>query len=479
MHYLLRFTLARRMSYTLQGNVSRYSFVSDSSRAWVEHHRHPRKRGNRVSKRMGSAWARQSAVPIAVIIGGPGVFWAGMGLAQADTTSHAAPADGDLAVPSRVSKVYEDLRRSTRQHRLRAEKGGPWGAYAKRKLRFQQEIGFQWSLDISLLQQWGLPNGGRPSLQFLAGLSLSYDLFGDDILGTGSLQFAGTLATYPTEQTAADTGSDLGIISTINDWPVSQRQLDQLTYTQSSPTGRLSISVGQFPFDNFDGNRYLDNQQQDFVNYIFAQNGSATYAAAGLGAYAQFSPAKSVKLAVGFQYPNNASVATLTVPGLDTGDHAWVAFAQWTPALATDRSGAYSLTYYESPTGSQQPATRGWSLNAAQDLDKHWALFGRANSAYSTTASIRASYALGLALKDPLDRNPGDRIGLAIGYSEPGDPPAVPEDARRERVVESYWNWSVLGGLLLTPDVQLILDPALDPARDSVWVLSLRTTLVF
>jgi hypothetical protein len=93
-------------------------------------------------------------------------------------------------------------------------------------LRLQQETGFQWSLDISLLQQWGLPNGVRPSLQFLAGLSLSYDLFRDDTLGMGSLQFAGTLATYPTEQNAADTGSSLGIISAINDWPVSQRQFD-------------------------------------------------------------------------------------------------------------------------------------------------------------------------------------------------------------------------------------------------------------
>jgi carbohydrate-selective porin OprB len=428
---------------------------------------------------MGSSWARQSAAPVAVMIGGLGVLWAGMGPVRADAASHATPADEDLSVSSRAGGVYEDIRRSIREHRRGAEKGDTWGAYAKRKLRLQQETGFQWSLDISLLQQWGLPNGGRTSLQFLAGLSLSYDLFRDDILGSGSLQFAGSLAAYPSEQTAADTGSSLGIISAINDYPGSQRQFEQLTYTQRLPRGRLSISVGQFPFDNFDGNRYLDNQQQDFVNYIFTQNGSATYAAAGLGAYAQFSPAKDVALAVGFQYPNNASAATLTVPGLGIGDHARVAFAQWTPRLSADGSGEYSLTYYDSPAGSQQPATHGWSLNATQDLDEHWALFGRANSAYSTTPSLRASYALGLALKDPLGRDPSDQIGLAIGYSEPGNPPAAPAGARSEKVVESYWKWKVLGGLLLTPDVQFILDPALDPARDSVWVLSLRTTLVF
>jgi carbohydrate-selective porin OprB len=123
-------------------------------------------------------------------------------------------------------------------------------------------------------------------------------------------------------------------------------------------------------------------------------------------------------------------------------------------------------------TGYQPPAAMGSARRGK-------ALFGRANSAYSTTASIRASYALGLTLKNPLGRNPSDQIGLAIGYSEPGNASAVPAGIRSEKVVESYWKWNVLGGLLLTPDVQLILDPALDPARDSVWVLSLRTTLVF
>ena len=42
-----------------------------------------------------------------------------------------------------------------------------------------------------------------------------------------------------------------------------------------------------------------------------------------------------------------------------------------------------------------------------------------------------------------------------------------------------HWNWTFFGGLLLTPDVQLTFDPALNPDRDSVWILSLRATLMF
>jgi len=50
---------------------------------------------------------------------------------------------------------------------------------------------------------------------------------------------------------------------------------------------------------------------------------------------------------------------------------------------------------------------------------------------------------------------------------------------RSEKVVEGYWNWTLFGGLLLTPDVQYLRDPARNPTRDSVWALSLRTTLMF
>ena len=58
-------------------------------------------------------------------------------------------------------------------------------------------------------------------------------------------------------------------------------------------------------------------------------------------------------------------------------------------------------------------------------------------------------------------------------------PPTLPASARNEKIVEAYWNWTIAMGLLLTPDVQYIRDPAPDPTRDGVWVFSLRATLMF
>jgi len=37
----------------------------------------------------------------------------------------------------------------------------------------------------------------------------------------------------------------------------------------------------------------------------------------------------------------------------------------------------------------------------------------------------------------------------------------------------------VTPNLALTPDIQLITDPALDPAEDELWVFSLRSRVTF
>ena len=77
-----------------------------------------------------------------------------------------------------------------------------------------------------------------------------------------------------------------------------------------------------------------------------------------------------------------------------------------------------------------------------------------------------------------LFRSQWDQIGLAIGYSSAAAPPTNPAGARDEKVLETYWNWNFFGGLLLTPSVQFVVDPALAPDRNSAWILSVRATMM-
>lgn len=400
--------------------------------------------------------------------------------AQGATTDDAPAASADTSSGGKIGRVHDNLRRAAARHSLYTEASDLYGEYSAFKARTAKDSGFSWSMDLSYTQQWSRQDGGSPAGQWLAMPSIDWLLFDSGAVGTGSVQLAYTAVRYGTRQSAANVQNKLGLLTPINDYPGRQNSFAQLTYTQTLPGNTLSVSAGQYPFYNFDGNQYLANQQQNFNSYVLAQNGSATYAIAGLGAYVQINPTSTVQLAAGFQSANNITGSTLSTRKLGDDGYAWFGYAQWTPTFKGLGAAQYSLTWYEVPSvPAQSPSSRGWSANAVQNLSDTWAVFGRANRAYGYVTPIRASYALGAAMNNPLGRSATDQIGLAFGYSDAAPAPANLAGTKNEQVVEAYWNWTFAKGLLLSPDVQYIRDPATGPSRDSAWTLSLRTMLMF
>lgn len=388
-----------------------------------------------------------------------------------------SPPASHSSQAKKIGRIHDNLRRERRRRSLYGELKDFYGDYATFKNRLEDEVGLSWSVDLSYLQQWGWEQGGSPSAQFLTTPNIDLRLFKSKELGEGSLQASYTTVRYPTHQTAADVSTNIGVISPINDFPVVQDTFAQLSYTHAFPGNKVLLTVGQYPFYSFDGNPYLANQQENFNNYIFSQNGSSTYPISGLGAYAQLNITDQIQLAAGLQNPNNLTGSTLSTSNGQDG-LAWFAYAQWTPQFPRLGTSQYSFVYYEVPSVPEQGRSSGWSLNATQNLNDTWAVFARANAAYQTTTPIRSSFALGAAMNNPLGRNKLDQIGLAFGYSTAASSPTNPPDARNEKVIEAYWNWAFTGALLLTPSVQVIFDPALAPSRKNAWALSLRATLM-
>ena len=132
-------------------------------------------------------------------------------------------------------------------------------------------------MDVSLLEQWGLANGGSPALPMYAAPSVDWTAFKSREWGTGSVQMAYNVTGYSTKQNAADIQSNLGLTTPINDISTKTFTFSQLSYTQATPDNKWLLTAGQYPLSNFDGNAYLGNQQQNFNNYLFAQNATQTY----------------------------------------------------------------------------------------------------------------------------------------------------------------------------------------------------------
>ncbi|MFN9645570.1 MAG: hypothetical protein ACK6BG_10745 [Cyanobacteriota bacterium] len=272
-----------------------------------------------------------------------------------------SPAGAPVKKSDKIGHFHDNLRRSKAVRAAVRGANSVYDRYSDLKTLVGKEFGLSWSVDVSYLQQWGWPKGGSPSGQFLAVPTIDWTFLKGEAFGEGSLQASFIASRYLTKHTAATVSRQLGLITAINDYPFDQNIFSQLSYTQVFPGHQLLVTIGQFPFSKYDGNQYLNNQQQNFNSYIFSQNGSATYPNAGLGAFTQLNLSKTVHIAAGLQNASDISGASLTTRDFGRGGYACFTYLQWTPQWRGLASAQYSFLYYHVPTVQEQPRSSGWS----------------------------------------------------------------------------------------------------------------------
>jgi hypothetical protein len=353
--------------------------------------------------------------------------------------------------------------------------------YRRFKKKLQRNYNIQYSLAVSIIPQWGKPNGGPGAVALVYTPTLTWDPFTNTAVGSGSFTFAIQQTQFWTTVNTADQQARLGLITPPNVQPTNLTQYNQLMYTHTFPGGWswLSATVGQYSFAAYDSNEYAGSALANFISYPLAQNGTQTYPNGGAGAYAQAATAdQQFTFAGGAQHAANVSGDSLTTRGLSVGKYAYFMAGEWAPSLLG--GGAYSLLGYSQPSVPEQPSSsRGLSFNAVQNIDSKWGLFLRANGASGTAIPIEASVAWGAICNDPFHHNRLDQLGLGVFWNKT-NLAALSQPARNaEWGSELYYNFTVFKGLRLTPDFQLYVDPALHSGSGPAAVLTVRTTAFF
>jgi porin len=72
----------------------------------------------------------------------------------------------------------------------------------------------------------------------------------------------------------------------------------------------------------------------------------------------------------------------------------------------------------------------------------------------------------------------GNQLGVSFNWGEPNVSTFEP-GLRDQSSVELFYRIQLFKELAITPDVQYIKHPALNPAEDSLWVFGLRVRLAF
>jgi hypothetical protein len=354
--------------------------------------------------------------------------------------------------------------------------------YLAWKEQLQNQYNIEYSLQLSLLPQWGTAPGGAPAIDFVWTPNLIWKPFTDTAFGSGSFTFSAQHNQFWSGTNTTTMQNRLGLLAPPSDWGVDTIDYAQLTYTHVLPGDWrwVSVTVGQYGFSLYDVNQYAGNGQTNFVNYALAQNATQTYGSADLGAYLEAAaPARNLVFAGGFQGATNFTGSTITAHGLAAGEIAYFLAARWTPGLLA--GGTYGLIWYAEPAlpEDELPASHGLSFSAAQNLTKQWGLFLRANTATGLSSSIANSLAWGVVRNDPFRRDPLDQLGLGVARSQTNSAAVAAPARNAEWLAEAYYNYTIFKGLQLTPDIQFYFDPALTPASGPVAVFTLRATATF
>ncbi|WP_422010558.1 carbohydrate porin [Reyranella sp.] len=393
-----------------------------------------------------------------------------------------AAADDDDDV-RHVGRIHNRLRAAEAREKYFLEQpfDNASRRYAKAKQQIQDTTGIVYSMTSSVLSQWGTPGSDYGAVQAQFSPAVNWEVFDTARFGTGSFQFAYLATQYWSGQTGTSLQNRLNLNSPVNDYADNQLTFAQVSYTHDFPGNVVSLTVGQYPFSNFDSNAYSNNEQINFIGYSLAQNGSQNYSQGSLGAYVQLSLSDELTFAAGFQDANNVAASNyIQFNTVAQGQYSWFLYGAWSPTFGKRGQGSYSLLYYNLPSVQMQPqASTGLSFSASQPLGEQWGVFLRANTAWNSSQYIQSSIAGGAVYNNPLGRAPLDQIGLGIAWNRVNQSLYADTYVNpSETMVELYWSWSIRH-LLITPDVQLYFQPALTPTQQMAAVFSLRLTVLF
>lgn len=144
--------------------------------------------------------------------------------------------------------------------------------YFNLKDKLAQQLGLQFGLDISYMAQRASPSGKQTAFQGVYYPFITWTFFNND---KGSLQLN---FNYSAARYWGANGNVLGqrtsVAVPINDYSSNQNIFSQLslTYTFAGKMDWLSLTAGQFPISNFDGGKYINNQQTYLINYALSRN---------------------------------------------------------------------------------------------------------------------------------------------------------------------------------------------------------------
>jgi porin len=344
--------------------------------------------------------------------------------------------------------------------------------------RLRQTIGLDLGLNYTGLYQRA--DKALPRQQTEAGGG-DLDFFGRWDLHNRGGRWPGALVFFTetrhryTEIPPSDLGGAIGSLwGTTNAFTTQDYALTQLYWEQGSREDRLVYRLGKMDPDTiYDRSRYV-SANEAFLSQAFSATLAMPVPNTGLGGAVAISPITNTYIVGGVHDANGAKTS---FGEIEKGELFAAIELGVAPRHGKPGAGLYHVTLWHSDEREEAniPSGRGIALTLQQELgpDGDIVPFFRYSYGDGGATPVRQAIALGLGLEKPFGQN-NDLIGIGFSWGQPTD-----STLQDQYVLEAFYRLQVTPHTNLSPDIQVIFNPAKNPAEDSITVGSIRLRTPF
>lgn len=251
--------------------------------------------------------------------------------------------------------------------------------------------------------------------------------------------------------------------------------LSVINWTQGFASGKAGFAVGRLDFAAYLDAFPFQTFSKGFLNRSFVVN--PTLATTGIGAIGGVVKGfVSSNIWLGAQaYDANAVSGDFDFDTVQEGEWLKAIEIGYTPSFAQRKKQLAQFTYWEKDARALAGTSegRGWAVSAAYDVGNGlfpFVRFGHSDGGAGVAAEDAIS--LGAQLTTKFDQV----WSLGAGWARPSEQTFGP-GLDNETVLETSYKVQLSKNFSLTPDLQVIFNPAKNPDESSLWALGIRMIL--
>jgi porin len=344
------------------------------------------------------------------------------------------------------------------------------------KDRLATSSGFYYGFDYTTaLQSATASLGDKTAASGVFRVFGNWSLVGRESGNTGSVVFQVYQGhRLATDLTTLDLGFEAGYAGLTAPFGKNDWALTNFYWSQTLLAGRLEFVAGLVDATDYLNVYALIDPWNDFMNLEFSTGLTIPAPAQGLGAAVYGLVTENIYLLGGLTDANGDPTDPLGVFKSFFGDAEYFSHLElgWIGSRESSYTDNIHITVWHAAQrrAAEIPAGSGVSLSFSRFFGDHWMPFVRAGYADDGGALLEGSLQAGVGYYFPAST---DQIGVGLGWGVPSEA-TLGEGLKDQFTVELYYRLRPMRVLTVTPDIQLLINPALNPGKSFIAVFGLR-----